>query len=159
MPALSRRSVLSFCALAVLSMATGCTTVKEEPETVTAPAAAPQTDLDRMIARYAAHYDVPLSLVRRVVQRESRFNPGAYNAGNWGLMQIRYDTARTMGYRGEPKGLLDAETNLRYAVKYLRGAYLVADGDHDRAVRFYASGYYYDAKRKGLLVETGLRPA
>ena len=26
----------------------------------------------------------------------------------------------------------------------------------DRAVRFYASGYYYDAKRKGLLDETGL---
>ena len=71
-------------------------------------------------------------------------------------MQIRHATARGMGYEGPARGLLDAETNLRYAVKYLRGAWLVAKGDMDRAVRFYASGYYYDAKRMGLLDETGL---
>ena len=61
-----------------------------------------------------------------------------------------------MGYKGTAQGLLDAETNLKYAVKYLRGAYMVADGNHDLAVRFYARGYYYDAKRKGMLDETGL---
>ena len=94
--------------------------------------------------------------MRRVVKRESNFNPKAYNRGHYGLMQIKPATARTMGYRGEPAGLLDAETNLIYAVKYLRGAYLVANGDHDRAVRFYAAGDYYDAKRRGLLDETGL---
>ena len=54
-------------------------------------------------------------------------------------------------------GLLDAETNLKYGVKYLRGAYLVADGNHDAAVKWYSRGYYYEAKRKGLLEETGLR--
>ena len=71
-------------------------------------------------------------------------------------MQIRHETARGMGYKGTAQGLLDAETNLKYAVKYLRGAYMVADGNHDLAVRFYARGYYYDAKRKGMLDETGL---
>ena len=95
-------------------------------------------------------------LVRRVVKRESNFNPSAYNGGHYGLMQIKPATARTMGFRGEPRGLLDAETNLTYAVKYLRGAYMVADGNHDRAVRFYASGYYYDATRRGMLEATGL---
>ncbi|KFB09553.1 Lytic transglycosylase, catalytic [Nitratireductor basaltis] len=115
-------------------------------------------ELDALIARYAAHYEVPERLVRRVVKRESNFNPAARNRIYWGLMQIRHDTAQTMGYRGPASGLLDAETNLKYAVKYLRGAYLTADGNEDRAVRFYASGYYYDAKRKGLLKETGLRP-
>ena len=138
----------------------GCSTTEETTGTVPVAAAeAPETELDRLIEDYARAYHVPLSLVRRVVKRESGFNPSAYNAGNWGLMQIRHDTARTMGYRGEARGLLDAETNLKYAVKYLRGAYLVADGDHDRAVSLYASGYYYDAKRKGLLEETGLRPS
>ena len=48
------------------------------------------------------------------------------------------------------------ETNLKYAGRYLRGAYLVAEGDHDLAVRYYARGYYYDAKRKGMLEATGL---
>ena len=84
------------------------------------------------------------------------FDPGARNGPYWGLMQIRHDTARGMGYAGPAHGLLDAETNLRYAVKYLRGAYLTADGNQDLAVRYYSRGYYYDAKRKGLLEETGL---
>lgn len=113
-------------------------------------------DVDRLIVQYAAVYEVPVDLVRRVVKRESNFFPGAYNNGHWGLMQIKHATARGMGYQGAAKGLLDAETNLKYAVKYLRGAFLVADGNHDLAVRYYARGYYYDAKRKGLLDETGL---
>jgi uncharacterized lipoprotein NlpE involved in copper resistance len=121
-----------------------------------AKADAPRADLDRMIARYAALYDVPEDLVHKVVRRESNYNPAAFNRGHWGLMQIKHATARGMGYDGPARGLLDADTNLRYAVKYLRGAYLVADGDHRRADRLYQTGYYYDAKRKGLLTETGL---
>ncbi len=112
--------------------------------------------VDRLIAKYAALYDVPESLVRQVVKRESTFNPGAYNKGHWGLMQIKHATARGMGYDGPAQGLLDPETNLKYAVKYLRGAYLVAGGDARRADRLYQRGYYYDAKRAGLLDETGL---
>ena len=50
----------------------------------------------------------------------------------------------------------DAETNLIYAGKYLRGAWLVSNGDMDAAVMWYAKGYYYEAKRLGLLEETGL---
>lgn len=110
------------------------------------------------IAEYSAMYDLPESLVHRIVKRESKYNPKAYHRGHWGLMQIRYDTARTMGYRGKPKGLLDVDANLKYGVKYLAGAYLVAGGNADRAARFYRSGYYYVAKRKGLLEETGLKP-
>ena len=44
-------------------------------------------------------------------------------------MQISHATARSMGYSGSPAGLLDADTNLKYAVKYLRGAYLEVLGD------------------------------
>jgi soluble lytic murein transglycosylase-like protein len=113
--------------------------------------------INNLILRYSLVYSVPPSLVHRIVQRESGYNPGARNGPYWGLMQIRYDTARSMGYRGSAAGLLDAETNLKYGVKYLAGAYLVGDRQPDRAVSFYARGYYYDAKRKGLLEEAGLR--
>jgi soluble lytic murein transglycosylase-like protein len=58
-----------------------------------------------------------------------------------------------MGYRGDVRGLLDADTNMTYAVKYLANAYRVAGGNHDRAVALYAGGYYYAAKRKGMLAE------
>jgi soluble lytic murein transglycosylase-like protein len=68
-------------------------------------------------------------------------------------MQIRYATARGMGYTGPVSGLLDANTNLTYAVPYLANAYKVAGGNPDRAVSLYSGGYYYVAKRKGLLRE------
>lgn len=116
-----------------------------------------QSELYRLISQYARAYEVPESLVHRVVQRESSYNPGARNGPYFGLMQILPQTAKTMGHGGAPQDLLDAETNLKYGVKYLRGAWLVADGDQDRAVGWYARGYYYEAKRKGLLKETGLR--
>lgn len=121
-----------------------------------APPPSSGAPVDALIAKYARHYDLPEAFVRKVVRRESNFNPKAYNRGHWGLMQIKHQTARGMGYRGSASGLLDAETNLIYSVKYLRGAYLVAGGDERKADRLYQSGYYYHAKRAGLLDETGL---
>jgi soluble lytic murein transglycosylase-like protein len=115
--------------------------------------------MNSQIGRYAALYQVPESLIRRIIVRESGYNPHARHGPYWGLMQIRYDTACSMGYQGSPAGLLDADTNLRYAVKYLAGAYRVAGGNPDRAVHFYAAGYYYDARRMGLLEDVGLKRA
>jgi soluble lytic murein transglycosylase-like protein len=63
-----------------------------------------------------------------------------------------------MGYRGSAAGLLDADTNMTYAVKYLAGAYHAADGNAYRAVQYYAAGYYYAAKSKGLLDKTSDNP-
>ncbi len=104
-----------------------------------------------MIERHAAEHGIPVELVHRVVMRESRYNPSLHHSAYWGLMQIRPDTARSMGYQGPPSGLLDAETNLTYAVPYLANAYMVAGGNLSRAVSLYAGGYYYEAKRKKLL--------
>ncbi|SEP66997.1 Transglycosylase SLT domain-containing protein [Devosia sp. YR412] len=115
------------------------------------------SSLDPLIAHYSQQYDVPEALVRRVIVRESGYNPAARNGPYYGLMQISHATATGQGYRGSPAGLLDAETNLRYAVRYLAGAYVTAKGNQDQAVRFYARGFYYDAKRAGLLEESGLR--
>ncbi len=125
--------------------------------TITATTPADPSSLDGLIARYSAHYKVPESLVRRVIVRESGYNPRARNGPYYGLMQISYATAQSMGYRGPASGLLDAETNLKYSVKYLSGAYLVGGGNADQAVRNYSRGYYYDAKRQGLLEAVGLR--
>lgn len=115
--------------------------------------------LNGLISKYAAFYDVPEALVHRVVKRESTYNPKARNGSYYGLMQIHPQTAQTMGFRGSPGDLLNAETNLKYAVKYLRGAWLLSNGSFDTAVKWYSQGYYYEAKRRGMLVETGLRPA
>jgi soluble lytic murein transglycosylase-like protein len=104
---------------------------------------------DSLVARHAAANGVPESLVRRVIVRESRYNPRAVSKGNYGMMQIRLGTARAMGYTGSAAGLLDADTNMTYAVRYLAGAYRAAGGSHDRAVSNYARGYYHSAKAQG----------
>jgi soluble lytic murein transglycosylase-like protein len=108
-------------------------------------------NLNSLIARHASANNVPEALLRRVIKRESGGNPRAVSQGNYGLMQIRLGTARAMGYRGTAAGLLDADTNMTYAVKYLAGAYHAANGNPDRAVHYYAAGYYYADKRKGML--------
>lgn len=120
-------------------------------------AASERGSLDGLISHYSTQYSVPENLVRRVINKESGYNPSARNGPYYGLMQISYATAQSMGYRGAASGLLDAETNLKYAVKYLSGAYVVGGGNADQAVRNYSRGYYYDAKRQGLLEEVGLR--
>ena len=134
-------------------------TPKSHSGTVVVPVAAAvsPSSVDGLIAKYAGIYNVPESLIRRIIVRESGYNPKARNGPYYGLMQISYATAQSMGYHGPASGLLDAETNLKYAVKYLSGAYLVAGNDADGAVRNYSSGYYYDAKAQGLLEEVGLR--
>jgi len=98
--------------------------------------------LDAMITRHAAANGLPVELVHRVVTRESGYNPRARSGGNLGLMQIKYATARGVGYNGSPSGLMDPETNLTYAVRYLAGAYHAAGGNPRRAVALYASGYH-----------------
>jgi soluble lytic murein transglycosylase-like protein len=106
--------------------------------------------LDALISRHAQMNGVPEALVHRVVIRESRYNARAIGRGGaMGLMQIKYSTARAMGYSGSPAGLLDPDTNLTYAVRYLAGAYRVAGGDSGRSVSNYARGYYAGAKRQG----------
>lgn len=107
--------------------------------------------LDDLIARYAHRHGVPVRLVRRVILRESGYNPASVNGRFYGLMQITYQTARSMGYTGEAKGLLDPEVNLTYAVPFLANAYRLAEGDEVRAIDLYSAGYYYFAKRRKLL--------
>jgi soluble lytic murein transglycosylase-like protein len=114
-------------------------------------ASVPHPELDALIARYARMHGIPERLVHRVVMRESHYNPTALHLRYYGLMQITYPTAKSMGYKGPARGLLDAEVNLTYAVPYLANAYRAADGDETRAVGLYAGGYFFVAKRKKML--------
>ena len=114
-------------------------------------ALAQRAEYDALVATHAKANGVPEVLVHRVIVRESRYQPNLIgHGGTIGLMQIKLATARGLGYTGDAEGLRDPDTNLTYGVKYLAGAYRAADGDHDRAVHYYASGYYYVAKRQRL---------
>jgi soluble lytic murein transglycosylase-like protein len=116
-----------------------------------ASAQTPHSKFDELIAAHARENLVPEELVHRVIVRESKYQPSLVGRGGAiGLMQIKLATARGLGYAGTAEGLRDPETNLKYAVKYLAGAYRAAKGDLNRAVHYYAAGYYQVAKQQRL---------
>jgi soluble lytic murein transglycosylase-like protein len=142
---------------AALSLA-ACGGTNEETVSRAAPFYPGETpELRKMINETADVYGVPRSLVHRVIQRESDYRPEARNGPYYGLMQILPATARQMGFQGQDGDLLDAQTNLTYSVRYLRGAWMVSDGSEPEAVMWYAKGYYYEARDRCMLVDTGLR--
>jgi soluble lytic murein transglycosylase-like protein len=154
------KSVIAATAVSAVALA-GCAPTGSAPEASVSPpeqVAKPtkpswKDSPDSLIAYYAKENDLPESLIHTAIKRESGYDPSLKHGPFWGLMQIRYDTARSMGYSGPPKGLLDPDVNLAHAVPYLANAYRVANGNERRAIRLYASGYYYEAKRRGLLKE------
>jgi hypothetical protein len=101
------------------------------------------TEIHDMIARHAAENGVPMALAETIVRIESRFQPQVTNrSGATGLMQIKPQTARGMGFSGSPSGLLEPETNLRYGMKYLALAFRASGGDMRRAIQGYQTGVF-----------------
>jgi soluble lytic murein transglycosylase-like protein len=94
-----------------------------------------------LIAKHASEHGVPLVLADAVVRIESRYNPRARNGPNHGLTQINYDTAKSLGYGGTVEGLYDADTNLRYGMRYLGMAYRLANGDTCGTILKYQGGH------------------
>jgi hypothetical protein len=117
---------------------------------------------------YARQYGVPFALVDAVMRVESRYDFNAFNGGAVGLMQIKPRTARDIGYSGTVSGLYAPETNIRYGVKYLAGAYQRAGGEICGTVMRYQSGYYsrrlnranldYCAKVRAIMSSLGAIP-
>ncbi|WP_246191119.1 lytic transglycosylase domain-containing protein [Aureimonas leprariae] len=87
-------------------------------DTITGSAA-----IDRMIEKSAAENNIPSELAYAVVRVESHYKPNVVGGGAYGLSQIKPATARSLGFDGPAKGLFDPETNLRYGMKYLAGAW------------------------------------
>ena len=133
--------------IGLLSCSVGVATAADRPKTY-----------DEMIARQAEIHGLPEALVHRIVKRESRYQPGLVHRHCFGLMQIKYATAREMGYNGDAIGLLDPKINLTYAVPYLANAYRLADGDEDRAVTLFSSGYTAHQKKVLATLRTASSP-
>ena len=95
-----------------------------------------------IVAQYAASLRVPESLVHAVIQAESNYRPNARgSAGEIGLMQIKLETARLMGYSGSAQGLFEPETNIRFGIKYLATAYRLSGADTCLTVLRYNAGH------------------
>jgi len=103
--------------------------------------AAARARIAPLIERHARAYGIPVALADAVIRVESRYNPSARNGPYLGLSQIHLNTARAVGYGGGAQGLMDADTNLRYGMKYLAMAYRLAGGDTCRTILKYQAGH------------------
>jgi soluble lytic murein transglycosylase-like protein len=92
-----------------------------------------------VISKYAAEFQVPEVWIKAVIMAESSGRVDAYrpepsiNDASYGLMQLLYRTARSLGYAGAPEGLYDPDTNIRLGTKLL-GTLRARFGDDLRAV-------------------------
>ena len=112
----------------------------------------------------SSRYGLDARLVEAIVRTESsgiasayRFEPGFWTmylaknpkymhriprevSASYGLMQIMYPVAVENGYRGEPVGLYDVETNLDLGCKYLASLMRWAGRHRDAAIAAYNGG-------------------
>ena len=100
----------------------------------------PSNGLRDLVSRLAAENGVPYRLANAVVTIESRYNPHAANGGALGLMQIKAQTARGLGFQGTARGLLDPGINVQYGMRYLALAYHQSGGNLCATVMRYQSG-------------------
>lgn len=83
-----------------------------------------------LIKAAAEKYDVPVALIKRVIQVESNFNPNVTSsAGATGLMQLMYGSNRT-----------DPATNIDSGTKQLASYIKKYDGDLKLALAAYNAG-------------------
>lgn len=85
----------------------------------------------------------PKSLVAAIIHVESGGNPRTVGrAGEIGLMQIKLQTARSVGYTGNRRGLFDPATNVRYGTAYLDIALGRTHGNLCQAATLFNAGVF-----------------
>lgn len=100
-------------------------------------------DIPALVTATARKHGVPVELAHAIVRVESNYRPNVIGKGpTFGLMQIKYPTARGMGFPGKPKDLLDPQTNLEWGMRYLATARKLARGDLCGTVLRYQGGHY-----------------
>jgi soluble lytic murein transglycosylase-like protein len=113
------------------------------PTAVTAPAPATANgNIVALIDRYAAANGIPAAFARAIVRIESNFNPRATGSqGEVGLMQIKFQTARGIGFTGTRDQLYDPATNLEWGMKYLAMSWKLGGNTPCGAVMKYQGGH------------------
>src|SRR5882724_7811726 len=90
---------------------------------------------------------LPIGLLSALCFIESTHHVEAFNANDkgspsHGVCQVKFGTARAMGFTGTMDQLQDPTTNVRYASKYLRNQLRRYNNDTRKAVAAYNSGTY-----------------
>jgi soluble lytic murein transglycosylase-like protein len=97
-----------------------------------------------IIRELAPSYGVPTWFALRIAIVESGYDPYARGlAGEFGVYQLKCETARVMGFLGECSQLTDARTNVRWGLKHLSLAIDSSGGDLQLAASKHNGGLRY----------------
>lgn len=101
-----------------------------------------RTGFRAIAEREARAFGIPPEFADAVMATESSYNPATIGAdGEIGLMQIMPATARMLGFAGTLEELAVPETNIRYGVRYLAGAWRLGRQDVCTAAMKYRAGH------------------
>lgn len=126
--------------MAVLLSASTCAQA-QEADLGAGETAASRSEIRKIIEHETARTNLPADIAEAVVFVESGYNSAVVgNAGELGLMQLRLETAATLGFKGNATELAEPDLNIHYGVLYLSRAWRLAGGDLCRALVKYRSG-------------------
>lgn len=101
-----------------------------------------EPELRALVRREAVAQGLPPELAEAVATVESGFDPRAVGGvGEVGLMQVLPSTARMLGFSEPLPKLFEPETNVRYGVRYLAGAWRLTGEDICASVMKYRAGH------------------
>ena len=109
---------------------------------VTNAANSDNTPILALIDKHASALGLPIAFARAIVRIESNFNPRATGSQREvGLMQIKYETARGIGFTGTREQLYEPDTNLQWGMKYLAMSWKLGGATPCGAVMKYQGGH------------------
>lgn len=106
----------------------------------------PSAAMLSLVDAIASSEGVPPELLKALVEIESAWDPKAYRAepqihdASYGLAQILYGTAKSIGYQGTPEGLFIPAEGLKWGARYLRRMLNTFQGNWVLAMAGYNAG-------------------
>jgi soluble lytic murein transglycosylase-like protein len=103
-----------------------------------------------IIVLAAKNAKVSSALLLAICTHESGLNnvfvPHDGGSPTYGICQVKYDTAKMIGFKGKAKDLMKPEINAKWAAEYLKFQKSRYDNDWCKAVAAYNAGTYNESK-------------
>jgi soluble lytic murein transglycosylase-like protein len=103
----------------------------------------------QIIAAAAKSVKISGAILVAICSHESGLNNTMINQDHgsptYGICMVKYETASMLGYEGEPEGLMDPQTNAKYAAIYLKYQYKRYQ-NWCKAIAAYNAGRYKESQ-------------
>ena len=93
-----------------------------------------------------ANYSIAIAKTESNLKTDTITYEPKVNGYSYGLFQVRYITAKDLGYNGSKKDLLDVDINIKYGIKHIKRCMDKYGEDLNKVSCCYNAGLYRKAK-------------